>query len=148
MTNINREELVKDFISNEEIIGSILLENRRVFDYSIKNIQNSKTGIELMKDLISDFIKEIFFFDKTINNKEDFFHLVKEYDLNEYIDWLVDIYDEDLVSSYLYFKEYVDICEWDEDIIEIMQRAQFIWFTILFENIKQEFSVYLSLFID
>lgn len=144
MTNINRDTLVENFISNKELIISILLENRKVFDYSIRYIQNTKTGIELMKDLITDFIDEAFYFEETIKNKKVFIDLVDNYDLSEYIDWLVDIYDEDLMVSYSYFQDYTEICEWDEYMVEIMQKAQFDWYTELFEAIRNKFLTYLK----
>ncbi len=137
MPNINKKELLEDFISNKEIINKILLENRKVFDYIIKDEKTSKTWTELMKVLINDFIKETFYFYEDIKTNKELLKLVKDYELTEYIDWKIDIYDEDLINSYRYFQEYTDKIEWDFDINLIMKEAQFEWYAKIYEDIKK-----------
>jgi hypothetical protein len=64
-----------------------------------------------MKVLINDFIKETFYFDDSIKTNKELLKLVKNYELTEYIDLEIDIYDEDLINSYTYFQEYTDKIE-------------------------------------
>jgi hypothetical protein len=40
MTNINKDTLIENFISDEEIISSISLNNRNVIDYYVKKDKN------------------------------------------------------------------------------------------------------------
>ena len=139
MKNINKEELLKKFISNKDVILNLLIENRKVFDYTTKNNKTWKTRIELMNSLISDFIKETFYFDETIKTNNELLELVKNYNLFEFIDWEIDIYDEDLGNSYVFFQEYTDKIEWDNDINTTLKEAQFNWYSKLYEEVKTEF---------
>jgi hypothetical protein len=43
MTNINKKKVLADFIAKESIVSRILLENRKVFDYKIKDDKICKT---------------------------------------------------------------------------------------------------------
>jgi len=126
-------------------VGSneILVDNRKVFDYIIKNNKTWKTWIELMKELIIDFIKENFYFDEDIKTKEQLLKLVEEFDLSEYIDWLIDIYDEDLINSYIYFQEFID--DWEKsDVLEVLSIAQYDWYSKIFESIKERVKIFLE----
>jgi len=142
MNTLNKAQLLNDFLNKNDIISEILSANRKVFYYIIKDDKTWKTGIELMKDLITDFIKETFYFDEDVKTKEELLKLVEEYDLTEYIDWLIDIYDEDLVNSYSYFQEFVE--EWeDPDILDKLKNAQYYWYSKLFEDIQNDFRIFL-----
>ena len=144
MKNINKKELLTKFISNKDILSNILRENRKVFDYIIKDSKSWKTWIELMEILISDFIEETFFFEDIIKSNEELLKIVKNYDLSEYIDWKIDIYDEDLSSSYIYFQDFADENEKYFNITKIMNQAQFDWYSEIYEEIKTEFIKFLE----
>jgi hypothetical protein len=43
MTNINKKKVLADFIAKESIVSRILLENRKIFDYKIKENKTTET---------------------------------------------------------------------------------------------------------
>jgi len=144
MENINKEKLLEEFLSNKEIVYKLLSENRKVFDYIIKWDKTWKTGIELMEEEIKDFIEETFFYDNDLNTKEELLESIEDYDLYEYIDWKIDIYDEDLLNSYTYFQEFVEKEEQASDLLEILKKAQFDWYEKFYEDIRNEFVEFLG----
>jgi len=144
METIRKEQLLLDFTNDKKVMLEILHNNRKVFDYIIKKDKTSRDTIYLIQKVIKDFIEETFYFDDSIKTKEELLELVKDYDLIEYIDSLVDIYDEDIVNSYIYFQEYVEKVEWDVDILEIIKVWQFNWYSRFYEDIKNEFIKFLE----
>ena len=75
---------------------------------------------------------------------------IEECDLYEYVDDLVDIYDEDLINSYFYFNTNIELDDYwisDEDddiIIKVLKQAQFEWYLSLFSELQQSFITYLE----
>ncbi len=144
METIRKEQLLLDFTNDKKVMLEILHNNRRVFDYIIRKDKTSIDIIYLIQKVIKDFIEETFYFDDSIKTKDELLELVRDYDLIEYIDSLVDIYDEDLINSYNSFQEYIEKVEWDVDILEIIKVWQFNWYSKFYEDIKNEFIKFLK----
>lgn len=145
MNNFNRDTLVEDFISNEEAISSISLNSRNVIDYYVKNEKN-KDYISL-PDIVWNIVKDIFEDELKWDNIDDIIYNIKENNFHEMVDWLIDIYDEDLINSYFYFDTDIDIETIDTEddiIISIMRKSQYEWYSELFETIKNEFITFLE----
>lgn len=141
------ELLLKGFLDNEELIEKIYIENELVIDYFIKSNEN----INNLWELISDFIKEELLY--TFANSEILFgsnyldlylKSINSFWLEDYVSWIVDIYNEDLIYSYTYFEDFAWIEEWDENLIKVMIRAQYNWYYCLFSMIIDEFINYIE----
>lgn len=144
---IYKEDLLNDFLEDSGMITYLNWENDKVIDYLWKKYWYNSNWDKAYRD----FIEENFYyylddenaeFDENILKKwiED----IKEFETNDYIDWLIDVYDEDLIQSYKYFQEWTDTYEIDENNIEIMTRAQWEWYSILFNDIKYNFIKFLE----
>ena len=64
---------------------------------------------------------------------------IQNFNLAEYIEWEINIYDEDLLNSYYYFDNWTDVREWDKDVIYILKRAQYEWYDELYSDILNNF---------
>ena len=141
MKNINIEALISEFVSNENIIRMIWMDNSNVIEYYfLKHINRTKTY-----EIIEDIIKDSFYEDLEWKTIEKIIDNLENYNSYEYIDWLVDIYEKDLINWYFYFDINTPIIEWDEIMTDVLMRAQYEGYNELFESIKKEFINYLQI---
>jgi hypothetical protein len=150
--NISKETLQIEFVSNRDTLVKIKWgDNSRIVDYYAKKYWYSPDW----NKVINDFIEENLYFlledenkDLSIDNIKEWFQEINNFEIYEYVDGLIDVYNKDLVESYDFFELYVEKSEIWEDYIEIMRRAQFDWYIELFNNIKNEFALFLENKID
>lgn len=149
MANINKDALVGNFILDEDVIASISEDNRDVIDYYVKK-EKYENYISL-PEIIWDITKNIFDEELRWENIDEIIYNIEQSNLSETIDWLIDIYDEDIINSYFYFDTDIDIeiVDTEDDIIiSILKKAQFEWYSELFETIKNKFLTYLEWLYD
>jgi len=131
---------VEDFILSEEIIRKIAMANSSTIEYYYTRYSSSTHTCDMIKDII----KESFYNELEWKDIDELINIINNYDNFEYIDWLVDIYYSDFIKSMNYFDMNTPIIEWDETITDIIRRAQFEWYSELFEDIRKEFIEYLK----
>ena len=146
MKNINKEKIILEFVSNKSLLNEILSENKGVFDYITREKKVNKLSIELLKDVISDFINETFYCLENIKTKKKLLKIVKDYSLTEYVESKIDKSPEVLFESYKYFQKYIDSIEWpyDYDMFWVINEAQYSWYYDFYKKIKNSFVKFLS----
>jgi len=146
METFNKDTLVENFTSNEDLMFEISSEHRSVIDYLVKDNEELYTFKDVMNYIINTFFEE----ELNRETKEQVISNLKECNLYEYIDDLIDVYDEDLINSYFYFDTdiEIDIEEIKEEnadlILTILKETQFEGYRGLFEDIRQKFITYLE----
>lgn len=130
------ENVVGEFINNEERIDSIIENNSSVMEYLIKywDYKNSNYVWVIKWFLINN---SLFWNSQTDISKA--LYKIQNFNLAEYIEWEINIYDEDLLNSYYYFDNWTDVREWDKDVIYILKRAQYEWYDELYSDILNNF---------
>ncbi len=130
------ENVVGEFINNEERIDSIIGNNSSVMDYLIKywDYKNSNYVWVIKWFLINN---SLFWNSQTDISKA--LYKIQNFNLAEYIEWEINIYDEDLLNSYYYFDNWTDVRKWDKDVIYILKRAQYEWYDELYSDILNNF---------
>lgn len=146
MNNLDRNTLVENFTWNTDMNHEISNEHRSVIDYLVKNEENLNNFQEVMGKVVNTFFSE----ELNWESIEEIKYGLLECNLYEYVDDLVDIYDEDLIKSYFYFDTNIELDnywisdDWDDLIIKILKEAQFEWYLSLFSELQQRFITYLE----
>ena len=146
MNNLDRNTLVENFTSNTDMNLEISNDHRSVMDYLVRGKEN----IYNLQDIVK-YITTVFFSEElNWESLEEIKYSLEECNLYEYVDDLVDIYNEDLIKSYFYFDTDIQLDDYwisDEDddiIIKVLKQAQFEWYLSLFSELQQRFITYLE----
>ena len=130
------ENVVGEFINNEEIIDSIIGDNHSVMDYLIKYWEYKNLNYAW---LVKWFLLNNSLFWNSQTDISKALYKIQNFNLAEYIEWEISIYDEDLINSYFYFDNWTEVKEWDKDVIYILKRAQYEWYDELYSDILNNF---------
>lgn len=140
MNTLHKDTLVADFISDTDTIAEIWMNNFQTIEYYYKRHSSSSKW----EDMIKEIIENSFYYELEWENIQDIINNIENYYETEYVDWLVDLYDNKLIQSLDYFGINYEIQEWETDISRVIMRIQFENYLALFEDIRTEFIKYLE----
>jgi len=135
------ENVVSEFMDNDEIIDSIIGNNRSVMDYLIKYWEYKNLNYAW---LIKWFLLNSHLFWNSQTDISIVNYKIQNFNLSEYIEWELNVYDVDLLNSYYYFDNWTDVKKWDKDVIYILKRAQYEWYNNLYSDILNNFLTFIK----